>query len=41
MIGSQDIRAREARNWGDVDKNRENWLRLLKKARVHILLSSQ
>jgi hypothetical protein len=36
----QDIRTLEARNWANADMNREDWLRLLKKERVHIRLSS-
>jgi hypothetical protein len=38
---SQDIRALEVKNWRKVVMNREDWLKLLKKARVHTGLSSR
>jgi hypothetical protein len=37
----QDIRALGARIWGNVVMDTENWLKLLKKYRVHTGLSSQ
>jgi hypothetical protein len=37
----QDIRALGVRNWRNVAMNREEWLKPLKKARVHTGLSSQ
>jgi hypothetical protein len=36
----QDIRALQVKNWRDVVINREDWLKILKKARVHTGLSS-
>jgi hypothetical protein len=38
---SQDIRAPGMKSWRNVVMNREDWLKLLKKARVHTGLSSQ
>jgi hypothetical protein len=37
----QDIRVLGAKNWGNVALNREDWLKLLKEARVHTGLPSQ
>jgi hypothetical protein len=37
----QDIRALGVKNWGNVAMNREDWLKLLKKARVHTGLLTQ
>jgi hypothetical protein len=37
----QNIRLLEERNWNNLAKNREEWKKLLKKARAHTGLSSQ
>jgi hypothetical protein len=37
----QDIRALRMKNWRNSSMNREDWLKLLKKARVHTGLWSQ
>jgi hypothetical protein len=37
----QDIRLLGERNWNNLALNREEWRKLLKKARAHIGLSSQ
>jgi hypothetical protein len=37
----QDIRLLRARNWKNLALNREEWRKLLKKARAHTRLSSQ
>jgi hypothetical protein len=37
----EDIRALGVKNWRNVAMNKEDWLKLLKKGRVHTRLSSQ
>jgi len=39
--GDQDIRMLEAKNWKKVALDRDEWAKLLKKARAHQGLSSQ